>query len=146
MRGELMSFNQKTVSVLTVFAVGITAAIALVLFEPPHEWKFWAALGALLFSEALFGAFWVQQIAKADSVLPMSIGVWAINAAYFVFTLLATLLTGMGDKYFILLHVVGFALFVMVHLFFRMVEHHIEEQSKDEEPEQKIERAKVTWR
>jgi hypothetical protein len=141
-----MSFNQKIISVLTVFAVGITVAIAFVLFEPPYEWKFWLALGALLFSEVLFGAFWVQQIAKADSVLPMSIGVWGINAAYFGFTLLATLLTGMGDKYFILLHVVGFALFTMAHLFFRMVEHHIEEQSKDEEPEQKIERAKVTWR
>jgi hypothetical protein len=41
---------------------------------------------------------------------------------------------------------VGFTLFVMAHLLFRMAEHHIEEQSKDDEPEQKIERAKVTWR
>ncbi len=141
-----MSFNQKMVSLLTVFAFGITAAVAFVFFEPPYEWKFWLGFSALGFSEILFGAFWVQQIGKVDSVLPMSIGVWGLNVAYFVFTLLATLLTGLGDKFYILLHVVGFAVFVMAHLFFRMVEHHIEEQSKNDEPEQKIERAKVTWR
>ena len=141
-----MTFNQKIITLLTVFAFGITAAIAFVFFEPPYSWKFWMGFSALSFSEILFGAFWVQQIAKVDSVLPTSIGVWGLNAAYFVFALVATLLTGLGDKFFILLHVVGFALFVMAHLFFRMVEHHIEEQSKNDEPEQKIERAKVTWR
>ena len=141
-----MSFNQKMVSLLTVFSVGITAAVSFVFFEPPYSWKFWMGFSALSFSEIIFGAFWVQQIAKAESVLPMSIGVWGLNAAYFVFALIATLLTGLGDKFFVLLHVVGFALFVMAHLFFRMAEHHIEEQSRDDEPEQKIERAKVTWR
>ncbi len=141
-----MSFNQKMVSLLTVFSVGITAAVSFVFFEPPYSWKFWTSFSALAFSEILFGAFWVQQIGKSDSVLPMSIGVWGLNAAYFLFALIATLLTGLDDKFFILLHVVGFALFVMTHLFFRMVEHHIEEQSRDDEPEQKIERAKVTWR
>ena len=141
-----MSFNQRIISLLTVLAVGITVAISFVFFEPPYQWKFWTGLTALCFSEILFGAFWVQQIAKVNSVLPTSIGVWAINAAYFVFALFATMLTDLDDKYYILLHAVGFVLFVMAHLFFRMVEHHIEEQSKDEEPEQKIERAKVTWR
>ena len=34
-----MSFNQKMVSLLTVFAFGITAAVAFVFFEPPYEWK-----------------------------------------------------------------------------------------------------------
>ena len=141
-----MTFNQKIVSLLTVFAFGITAAIAFVFFEPPYSWKFWMGFSALSFSEILFGAFWVQQIGKDDSVLPTSIGVWGLNAAYFVFALVETLLTGLDDKFFILLHVVGFALFVMAHLFFRMAEHHIEELSKNDEPEQKIERAKVTWR
>ena len=141
-----MSFNQKMISLLTVLALGITAAIAFVFFEPPYSSKFWIGFSTLVFSEFLFGAFWVQQIAKADSVLPMSIGVWGLNAAYFVFTLIATLCTGIDDKFFILLQVVGFAVFVMAHLFFRMVEHHVEEQSKNDEPEQKIERAKVTWR
>ena len=141
-----MSFNQKMVSLLTVFAVGITATVAFVFFEPPYSWKFWIGFSALSFSEIIFGAFWVQQIAKEDSVLPMSIGVWGLNAAYFAFALIATLFTGVDDKFFILLHVVGFALFVMAHLFFRMAEHHIEEQSRNDEPEQKIERAKVTWR
>ena len=141
-----MSFTQKIVSLLTVFAFGITVAIAFVIFEPPYEWKFWLGFSALGFSEILFGAFWVQQIAKSDSVLPMSIGVWGLNAVYFAFALVATMLTGLGDKFYVLLHVVGFAVFVMAHLFFRMVEHHIEEQSKYDEPEQKIEKAKVTWR
>lgn len=141
-----MSFTQKIVSLLTVFAFGITVAIAFVIFEPPYEWKFWLGFSALGFSEILFGAFWVQQIAKSDSVLPMSIGVWGLNAVYVAFALVATMLTGLGDKFYVLLHVVGFAVFVMAHLFFRMVEHHIEEQSKYDEPEQKIEKAKVTWR
>jgi len=141
-----MSFTQKIVSLLTVFAFGITVAIAFVIFEPPYEWKFWLGFSALGFSEILFGAFWVQQIAKSDSVLPMSIGVWGLNAVYFAFALVATMLTGLGDKFYVLLHVVGFAVFVMAHLFFRMVEHHIEEQSQYDEPEQKIEKAKVTWR
>ena len=141
-----MSFNQKMISLLTVFAVGITAAVSFVFFDPPYSWKFWMSFSALLFSEILFGAFWVQQIAKADAVLPMSIGVWGLNAAYFLFALIATLFTGLDDKFFVLLHVVGFAMFVMAHLFFRMVEHHIEELSKNDEPEQRIERARVTWR
>lgn len=141
-----MSFTQKIVSLLTVFAFGITVAIAFVVFEPPYAWKFWLGFSALGFSEILFGAFWVQQIAKSDSVLPMSIGVWGLNAVYFAFALVATMLTGLGDKFYVLLHVVGFAVFVMAHLFFRMVEHHIEEQTKYDEPEQKIEKAKVTWR
>ena len=141
-----MSFNQKMISLLTVFALGITAAIAFVFFEPPYSGKFWIGFSALAFSEFLFGAFWVQQIAKADTVLPMSIGVWGLNAAYFVFALIATMLTGLDDKFYILLHDVGFALFVMAHLLFRMAEHHIKEQSKDDEPVQKIERTKVTWR
>jgi hypothetical protein len=76
----------------------------------------------------------------------MSLAVWGVNAGYFVFALIATLLTGLDEKFYVLIHTVGFALFVMAHLFFRIVEHHIEEQSKYDEPEQKIERAKVTWR
>ena len=141
-----MSFNQKMILLLTVFLVGITAAVTFVFFEPPYSGKFLVAFGALAVSEILFGAFWMQQIAKTDSVLPMSVGVWGINAAYFIFALIATLLTGLQEKFYILLHVVGFALFVMAHLFFKIAEHHIEEQSKYDEPEQKIERAKVTWR
>ena len=141
-----MSYNQKMILLLTVFLFGITAAIAFVFFEPPYSGNFFIAFGALALSEILFGAFWMQQIAKADSVLPMSLAVWGVNAAYFVFALTATLLTGLDEKFYFLFHAVGFALFVMAHIFFRMMEHHIEEQSKNDEPEQKIERANVTWR
>jgi len=141
-----MTFNQKAIATMTVLMVGITAAVTFVCFEPPYATNFWIAFSALSFAEILFGAFWVQQIAKADSVLPLSIGVWGLNALYLVFTLLTTLVTGVDEKYFILLQTGGFALFVVAHLFFRMAEHHVEEQSKDDMPEQKIERAKVTWR
>lgn len=141
-----MSFNQKMILLLTVFLVGITSAVTFVVFEPPYSGNFFISFGALILSEILFGAFWMQQIAKADSVLPMSLAVWGVNAGYFVFALMATLLTGFDEKFYVLIHTVGFALFVMAHLFFRIAEHHIEEQSKYDEPEQKIERAKVTWR
>ena len=141
-----MSFNQKMILLLTVFFVGITSAVTFVVFEPPYSGNFFISFGALILSEILFGAFWMQQIAKADSVLPMSLAVWGVNAGYFVFALIATLLTGLDEKFYVLIHTVGFALFVMAHLLFRIAEHHIEEQSKYDEPEQKIERAKVTWR
>lgn len=141
-----MSFNQKMILLLTVFFVGITSAVTFVVFEPPYSGNFFISFGALILSEILFGAFWMQQIAKADSVLPMSLAVWGVNAGYFVFALIATLLTGLDEKFYVLIHTVGFALFIMAHLFFRIAEHHIEEQSKYDEPEQKIERAKVTWR
>ena len=141
-----MSFNQKMILLLTVFFVGITSAVTFVVFEPPYSGNFFISFGALILSEILFGAFWMQQIAKADSVLPMSLAVWGVNAGYFVFALIATLLTGFDEKFYVLIHTVGFALFVMAHLLFRIAEHHIEEQSKYDEPEQKIERAKVTWR
>lgn len=141
-----MSFNQKIITVLTVLVFGITAAITFVFFEPPYTWKFWLGFSALSFSEVIFGAFWVQQISKADSVLPSSIGVWGVNAAYFVFALATTVCTGLDDKYFVLLHTIGFVVFVIAHLFFRMVEHHIEEMAKNDEPEGRISRANVTWR
>lgn len=141
-----MSFNQKIIGLLTVFAVGITATITFVVFEPPYDWKFLTGFSVLSFSEVIFGAFWIQQIGKGDSLLPFSIGVWGLNTTYIVFALVATLLTGLDDKFFILMHVVGFSLFVMGHLFFRIAEHHLEEQSKEDEPERKIEKATITWR
>jgi len=141
-----MSFNQKVIVSITVLVVGVTAAITFVCFEPPYTTNFWVAYGILTFSEAIFGAFWIQQIGKADSVLPFSIGVWAINVLYVLFALFATLFTGIKEKNFLLLEVIGFVVFVIAHLFFRMAERNVEEQTKDDAPEQKIERAKVTWR
>lgn len=141
-----MSFNQKMIALLTTFAVGVTAVVTFVVFESPYDWKFLTGFSVLSFSEVLFGAFWIQQIGKGDSFLPFSIGIWGWNALYFVFALVATLFTGLGDKFFILLHVVGFALYVMGHLFFRIAEHHLEEQTKGDDPKIKIEKTKVTWR
>ena len=141
-----MSFNQKAVSAITALAVGATAAIALVAFEPPYSANFWIGFFALAASQTLFGAFWVQQIAKSGSVLPVALGVWGLNAGYFAFTLAATLMTGMAVRHYALLHVVGFTAFVMLHVLFYMAGRQVEEQSRDEGPETKIEKAKVTWR
>lgn len=141
-----MSFNQKCLAAITVLLLGITAAITFVCYEPPYSGNFWISYGVLSFSELIFGAFWIQQIGKRDSVMPISIGVWGLNAVYFLFALIATLFTHLEDKNFILVQTVGFSVFVVMHLLFRMMEHHIEEQAKEDMPEQKIERANVTWR
>lgn len=141
-----MSFNQKSILFMTILVVCAVIAIAFILFDPPYSPNFWIGFSAIMVSLVLFGAFWIQQIAKADSVLPTAIGVWALNAVYCVFALATTVLTWMNVKYYALLHVVGFAVFVVAHLMFRMAEHHVEEMSKGDEPEQKIEKSKVTWR
>lgn len=141
-----MTFNQKCLAAITVLLLGITAVITFVCYDPPYSSNFWISYGVLSFSELIFGAFWIQQIGKRDSVLPISIGVWGLNAAYCLFALMATFFAHIEDKNFILVQTVGFAVFVVMHLLYRMMEHHVEEQSQDDMPERKIERAKVTWR
>lgn len=141
-----MTYNQKLVSLMTVFLLGTTAAVVSTCFECPFSDNFKIALGFIFFAEFVFGAFWVQQIGKADSVLPLSLGVWAVNLVYLVWVFVVIFFMWLETKYFFLVQVVGLSLFVVAHLFFRIVERHIEEMAKDDEPEQKIERAKVTWR
>lgn len=141
-----MTYNQKLLSLMTFFLVGITAAIIFTCFEQPFSMNFKIAAGFIFFSEAMFGAFWVQQIGKKDVVLPLSIGVWGINLVYLFATLIMSLFTNTDTRYFFLSEIIVLSLFVVAHLFFRIAEHHIEEMSKDDAPEQKIERAKVTWR
>lgn len=141
-----MSFNQKAVLSITLLAAGITSAVTFVVFDPPYQTNFWIAYSALMLSEVLYGAFWIQQIGRKDAILPAALGVLGPNTAYFSFALLATLLTWLDVKYYVLLHSAGFAVFVIWHVFFRIAEHNIEEQTKNDEPETKIERAEVTWR
>lgn len=141
-----MTYNQKLVSLMTFFLLGITAAITFTCFEPPFTTNFKISAGFIFFAEFIFGGFWVQQIGKKDSVLPLSLGVWGMNVVYIVWVLILSLFTGCQTKYFFLWQIIGLTVFVVAHLFFRIAEHHVEEMSKDEEPEQKIERAKVTWR
>ena len=141
-----MTFNQKILALMTLIALGTTSAITFVMFEPPYVGNFWLGFGTLLFAEFLFGAFWIQQIAKADALLPVALSVWALNLAYLAFALGATCLTHLQTKHYLLLHVVAFAAFTMLHLLFRLTEHHAETMAKDDEPEKKIEKAKVSWR
>ena len=68
-----MNFNQKMVLALTILSVGITAVITFTCVDSPHQFNFWIAFCGVLFSQIIFGAFWVQQIARADSVLPVAI-------------------------------------------------------------------------
>lgn len=141
-----MTYNQKLVSLTTAFLVGITVAIVFTCFEMPFAANFKISFGFIVFAEFMFGAFWVQQIGKSDALIPLSIGVWGINLSYLLWTLLLSLFNGCETKYFFLWQIVGLTVYVVAHLFFRMAERHVEELSKDDEPEQKIERANVTWR
>lgn len=141
-----MTYNQKLVSLMTAFLVGITAAIVFTCFEMPFTANFKISFGFIVFAEFMFGAFWVQQIGKSDALLPLSIGVWGVNAAYLLWTIVMSLFNDCETRYFFLWQLVGLTAYVVVHLFFRMAERHVEDLSKDDEPEQKIGRAEVTWR
>lgn len=141
-----MTYNQKIVSVMTVFLLGITAAITFTFFEPPFTTNFKISLGFIFFAEFMFGAFWVQQIGKSNAMLPISIGVWGINLIYLLVVFALAFFTNCETRYFSLWEVIGLAVYVVAHLFFRLAEHRVEEMSKEDVPEQKIERAKVTWR
>lgn len=141
-----MTYNQKMVSLMTVFLLGITAAITFTCFETPWTTNFTISLGFILFAEFILGGFWVQQIGKRDAVLPLSLGNWGMNVVYLVWVLVLSLFTDCETKYFFLWQIIGLSVFVVAHLFFRIAEHHVEEMSKGEEPEQKIERANVAWR
>ena len=141
-----MTYNQKIVSLMTVFLLGITVATVSICFDAPYSTNFKIAIGFILFAEFMLGGFWVQQIGKGDALLPLSLGNWGVNVVYLGWVLVLTLFAGCETKYFFLLQLVGLTGFVVAHLFFRIVEHHVEEMSKDDEPEQKIERAHVTWR
>lgn len=141
-----MTYNQKLVSLMTVFLIGITAAITFTCFEMPFTTNFKIEIGFIFFAEFVLGGFWVQQIGKSDALLPLSLGNWWMNLVYFVWVLVLALFTNSETKYFFLWQIIGLTVFVVAHLFFRIVEHHVEEMTKDDEPEQKIERANVTWR
>ena len=141
-----MTYNQKLVFLMTLFLLGITAAITFTVFEPPFTTNFKISVGFIFFAEFMFGGFWIQQIGKNDSVLPFSLGVWRINLAYLIVVLVTALFTDSEPRYFFLWELIVLAVYVVVHLFFRIAEHHIEELSKEEEPAQIIERTKVTWR
>lgn len=141
-----MTYNQKIVSLMTVFLLGITVAAVSTCFDAPYSANFKISVGFILFAEFMLGGFWVQQIGKSDALLPLSLGNWGVNVVYLVWVLFLSLFTGCETKYFFLLQLVGLTGFVVAHLFFRIAEHHVEEMSKADEPEQKIERARVTWR
>ncbi len=140
-----MSFNQKIMAVVTVLVVGLTAAITFVCFEPPYAINFWVAYAAVSLSEFLVGAFLIRQLSEHRD-LPLSFGTWGFNLLYVAFTLTLTFFTDMREARFFLLQLIGFVVLVIIHLFFRMAEHHIERQSEDDLPKKRIERAKITWR
>lgn len=141
-----MSFNQKMLLAITVLAISITAALAFVLFEPPYSTNFLVEVGCIIFSQLLAGMALVEKFGKGNAVFPFSVGVLPLNIAYFIFTLVMAFFTGCQTATFVMWHAVGFALTVICFVVFRMGEHHVEEQSKDDPPAQKIERADVTWR
>ena len=141
-----MSYNQKMLVAITLVATLITAAVAFVLFDPPYSVNFKVEVAFIIFSQVLAGLTLVAKFGKKDSVFPFSIGVLPINLVYVAFTLIMALFTDCQTRTFVMWHGVGFAMTVIAVISFRMGEHHVEEQSKDDPPAQKIERADVTWR
>ena len=69
-----------------------------------------------------------------------------INAVYVAFALFMALFTECTTKVFVLWHAIGLGSTVVLSMVFRMGEHHIEEQAKDDPPAQEIKRAEVSWR
>ena len=63
-----------------------------------------------------------------------------------MFAVICTMLTSLDEKHFVVLQVVGFAVFVVCHVLFMIVEHHVEEQSRSDDPVFKVEKADATWR
>lgn len=141
-----MSFNQKAIAAITLITVLVTCAIAFVCFKLPYNVNEWIALGALVLSEIILGGTWFLQLNKGNDVFPLTLGTITQSAGYVLFTLVCTLLTRIGTEFFVLLEIVGLAGFVIFRLFGAIAVHHVKEMSKDDEPEQKIERVKPTWR
>ena len=141
-----MSYNQKMLIGITLIAALITAAVAFVLFDPPYSTNFKVEVAFIIFSQVLAGLTLVAKFGKKDSVFPFSIGVLPINLVYVAFTLIMALFTNCETRTFVMWHGVGFVVTVIAGIVFKMGEHHIEEQSKDDPPAQKIERSDVTWR
>ena len=141
-----MSFNQKMLLGITILATAITGAIAFVLFEPPYSRNFLIEVGAVIFAEVFAGMTLVAKFGKDKAVFPFSLGVMPVTLIYFLFVLFMALFTGCETKTFVMWHGVGFALTIICCMVFRMGERHVEAQSKDDPPAQKIERAETTWR
>ena len=141
-----MSYNQKMLVAITLVSTLITAAVAFVLFDPPYSTNFKVEVAFIIFSQVFAGLTLVAKFGKKDAIFPVSIGILPINLAYVAFTLIMALFTSCQTRTFVMWHGVGFAMTVIAVIAFRMGEHHAEEQSKNDPPAQKIERADVTWR
>lgn len=141
-----MSYNQKMLLGITLLAATVTLAVAFVLFDPPYTINFLIEVGFVTFSQIFAGMTLVSKFGKGDAVFPFSVGVLPLNLAYFLFTLVMAFFTSCQTKTFVMWHGVGFILTVCCCMVFRMGERHVEQQSKDDPPPQKIDRAEVTWR
>lgn len=143
---KIMNFNQKILALITFLALAITCGIAFTCYEPPYSNNFWIAISGLLLSEIVFGITLLLSIAKKNNVLPMALGAYGINILYLLFTIIMTLFTNMETRFFMLTEAVGLAVIVIAHLIFKIVEHHVDESSNTDAPEQKIEKTNITWR
>ena len=141
-----MSFNQKMLAGMVFIVAAVTAALAFVLFDSPYGINFIVEVAFIIFAEIFAGMTLVMKFGKGNAVFPFSVGVMPINLAYCAFTVVMALFTSCQTKTFVMWHGVGFALTVVFCMVFRMGERHVEEQSKDDPPPQKIERSNVTWR
>ncbi len=141
-----MSYNQKMLAAISGIAVLVTLAVAFVMFDPPYSQNFKVEVAFVVLSQILAGVSLVAKFGKGDSIFPFSLGSLTINVIYMVFALFMALFSDCSTAVFVLWHCVGLAVCVVLGIVFRMGEHHIAEQSKDDPPAQEIKRADVTWR
>lgn len=141
-----MTSHQKSILAITLVTASVTCGISFVCFRLPYDLNESLALGSIILSEMIFGGSWIIQTSKNDDVFPVSLGALVPDVIYVMFTLGCTRLTKIGTGFFLLIEAVGFAVFVVVRLLGLIAEHHVKEMSAQDESEQKIERAKTTWR
>ena len=65
-----LDFFQRRIGVVTLLLVGVTLALALVLFTGEWSRTFWLELAMLIFAELVFGAAHMHVFGRDDTILP----------------------------------------------------------------------------
>jgi len=127
-----INFFQRRVASITLLLMGVTLAVALVVFTGEWSRTFWLELFALLFAELLFGAAHMHLFGRDDSILPYAAAVGPLSVGYLLFVLVMVfaVFCGMRFRYFALIHAIGFVAFVIAWLVHGMGAHAITEQDR----------------
>ncbi len=127
-----LNFLQKRVGVITLLLVGVTLAVALIVFTGEWSRTFWLEFFALLFAVLLFGMAHMHVLGQDDSILPYVAVLGPLSVGYLAFVLLMSVpvLCEMRFRYFALIHLVGLVVFFIAWIVHGMGSHAIGEQGK----------------